>query len=353
MHVDIAAAEPDALRSSRLAFAAWMTGATIIPLLLFLVIIPPNNVSLLGFTSIWFLLQASGQGHVGATIYPYLDRSFHPILREHWLRFLLLPAVLLVALPALCMGSEAAVTCMTYIFVPWNIWHFNRQNVGILNLISKAEGVPAPDASEKFIINGACIAAIVGHYPLQFNTSLTSHLGVDRALQHLSQWSYFAFLAFVVLAIGRLFHPNTRSTTTRTCMFLAFVAAFGAVFLARLLHPGNLAAITTGYSMAHAWQYLLFMGLRSTAGRRGGANPARSRRAGGLGVAATLLCVGAYGIWTMRSGEIARAVTAHTGWPSALRCAIGITYALLAIHYIVDAGAWRLSQRPQREYVAG
>lgn len=341
-----------------------MIAATLLPMAIFAVMAQPydpRNPALQN-QLLWFVMFFA-RGHVGLTYLMYLDRSFGSVVREHRLRLIVLPVMILTLLPPILMTSDFLLYSAIYIVLAWNIWHFNKQNLGIYALISIAERCPAPTVTERRLINVAAISGIVGGYPMlfpgQFNDAFFHPWLVTAG-----NLAIFPFLVVAFYALGYLFWNRTKFTLTKAAFYLIAIMLFGMVFVVRAIYPGNGFAFAMGQGVGHAIQYTIIVYLvtvsASGAGRllveqnigesvpaiRGGT----ARLIGGTLITLMIFC---WGLYQMKGGDAFAALDQWFGTTVFLRWIAGFAVAGLVTHFVIDAGAFRLSLKPQREWLWG
>src|SRR5262249_10978205 len=131
---------------------------------------------------------------------------------------------------------------------------------------------------------------------------------------------------------------------TRTAFFLTLTLFFAPMFLST-----NIDVAFFSYAIAHGLQYLVFMtvlvvSVAAREGRRGISGPML------LIVLAIGVPVAVLGFWMtdLKTSERARSSFAIA---TALDFVVGMILGGTLAHFVVDAGAWRLSQPTIRQFV--
>ncbi len=339
-----------------------MVAGTLIPILAFMLYFSLSDgkftVVEMQLTVLIFLF---GQGHVGETILMYFDRDFRKIVGNHKYRFIYIPIVLILILPVFLSANETLFNIAIFIIIPWNLWHFSKQNIGVCALVCLAEGRPTPNNIEKSLVNASCLLAIAAHYPLGFPNPV-GWVWLHELFVRIADFVVFPYLCVLALALGNIFVHRKRYNAVTAAFFLLALTFFSMVFLARVLNPGSVLAVNIGYVTAHAIQYTVIMYLMANAaGSAGELFVKRSidihatKKAFSLwrcvpGVALTAAII-LWGVYRMQADvEIAAAggfstEKFFTNW--LLASATTVVY----VHFVIDAGAFRLSEKAQRDWV--
>ena len=151
-----------------------------------------------------------------------------------------------------------------------------------------------------------------------------------------------AFLGVLVLGFSFYLKHRSEFSLGRTACFFTLVLFFLPMFLS---HDINVAFFS--YAIAHGTQYLAFMAMLSLdLGREG--RRAVSKRM--LVVGASLVLVGLAGARAADLKALAP-IEASVILTSVLDFLAGIGLGTTLAHFVVDAGAWKLSQPAARRYV--
>ena len=356
----------DTLASSALnrTFSFAMIIGTLMPMAIFAIFARPYDPEDMALSNqlLWFVMFFA-RGHVGLTYLMYLDRSFATVLRQHRLRMIVMPVLILTLLPLVLMTSDLLFYSAIYVTLAWNIWHFNKQNLGIYSLISIAEGRPSPTMTERRLINAAALLGIAGGYPMlfpgQFNESFFHPWLVEAG-----NLAVYPFVAVAVCAVGYMFRNWARYSPTKAAFYLISIMLYAMVFVVRAVYPADGFAFAMGQGVGHAIQYTIIVYLvtssASGAGRlvieqnigervpplKGGT----ARLVGGTLITLMIFC---WGLYQMKGGDAFAALDEWFGTTVFFHWIVGFAIAGLVSHFVIDAGAFRMSQRPQREWLWG
>lgn len=318
-----------------------LLGLSLAPYLIFPTVFagqaPPNTEQVR--QTILFLANA----HIAITLYFYWDSGFKQIRDANPLRYVALP--LLVVIVA---GASYAFTPVEYsmwwwaAYVAWQNWHFGRQGFGLYALAAMDEPKRTPvAAAERVMINLAVAAGALG--AMWFVTG-PEGFWRDQAML-VRQWCGYLTIALGVIALG--YGLYARMPLKR----LAFLLLAVLFFLPQYLFP-TVDLGFTPYSVAHSLQYLFIMSVvafnqRHPEAIEGEFDP-------GLVTAFVFFAIVLVGgaIITIR-GEFGDFLTQATGQPTLGKFVFGAMFGLVVAHFVVDAHAWRLREKPQREYVLG
>jgi hypothetical protein len=264
--------------------------------------------------------------HVATTGWFYTDAEMRPHFRAHPWRYLIVP-VALIAGSALAFEFVPAPLrgWLLLGFLSWQLWHYQKQNVGLLSFVAAGTGSGPLSVWERRTLMLSAVAAILGFFSL--NPIGLPGLSTEFAWAHrLGGLVYL--LSPIALAITLVKVPALRRSPLRLC-FLIIGAAF---FLPTYLFD-NATSATLGYAIAHGLQYLVFMGV-----------VALKRRP--LVSLAVMAAIGAAGAVLLNAGIMAP--DAGLPWGNAL---YGAFVGTVMAHFVLDAGIWRLREPFQRKYV--
>ncbi len=353
-----------ALPSNKLRrlFSLTMVAGTLIPILAFMLYFSLSDgkftVAEMQLTVLIFLF---GQGHVGETVLMYFDREFRGIIRNNKNRFIYIPIILIVIFPVFLSANENLFNIAMFIMIPWNLWHFSKQNIGVCALVCLAEGRPTPNNIEKHLVNASCVLAIAAHYPLGFPNPV-GWVWLHEVFVRIADFAVFPYLCVLALALGNMVVHRKRYNAVTAAFFLLALTFFSMVFLARVLDPGSVLAVNIGYVTAHAIQYTVIMYLMASAAGSAGelfvkrhidAHTTKKafsvwRCVPGVALAAAIILWGIYRV----QGDVEIAATGgfsaenfFTNW------LIASATTVVFVHFVIDAGAFRLSEKPQRDWV--
>lgn len=285
-------------------FVVAMAAATVLPMVGALV---AAGVGLSPTSVVWLgALAVVGVPHVGMTAALYLDPEMGPILRSNPTRYRVAPLV--AVLSGVLFAALAPVGWRPWfviVFGSWQLHHFTKQNLGCFSFASRALRMPGPTAAERRMLTMTTVAAVLA---LQ---------GRFRPLFYLGAVMLFAVLVESV-RLGCGVSPARK-------VMLALAAVFYAPLF--VIPAGSLAFVA--YSYAHGAQYMVMMG-HLPAGR--------AMRGPLVALGAAFVAVGLPLMWINL-----HALSTTLGW--------GLLYGLVATHFIVDAGVWKVRTPQQREFM--
>jgi hypothetical protein len=271
-------------------------------------------------------LSAVGNSHICLTTFFYLDGHVRSVLLRHRFRFFVAPLLVLLIVPGLhVLLGKAYLNYLNLVFTGWLLWHFSRQNWGVLCFTSYATRTAAPSRTEKWIIQWSAVGAILGIvYRFTPNTVLQGQEDRIRDLGFAIMLISQVLLIYVLLTRKQL-----RASLYRVAMLVLTGVFFLPVFILRSWEFG-----VTGFGAAHAAQYFVFMYFVGTSDD----GQDRHRR--------FLSLAGAFFLTLM----VLWAVQDVQFWGEA-SFIYGLAMALTVVHFVIDAGVWRLSESDQRAYV--
>jgi hypothetical protein len=237
--------------------------------------------------------------------------------------------------PALIIGTATAVPLifgavgLTYLFIGyfvWLLWHYGRQNLGVLSLVSIGTKTPAPSKIERHLYDAACIAGLMG----ALATLPQAKESVLAPVLNISYWVGLGMMVAIVAACTLVFFGNYRRGDTNQRLIMT---ALVSVFFVPSFLPTNFNV--AAYAHAHALQYFVIM--YTLAGDRQQGNLVIR-----LGALSLLAVVGYYiSIWLNDKTLLGDWVTVGSA------AGIGITMT----HFFLDSRLWRLREPFQRAAV--
>jgi hypothetical protein len=266
--------------------------------------------------------------HVASTGWFYTDPEMRRYLRAHFSRYVLLPALLIATSAAVFQfGDKPTRSCLLAVFFSWQLWHYQKQNVGVLSFIAAGTGSGPLSVWERRTLAAAAAAGILGFFSL-------TRIGLDDFAPQFEQLHQLGLVVYllvpILLGIAVMKTPALRASRLR----LGYLVLGGLFFLPTYLFDDPMAA-TLGYAIAHGLQYLVFMGVVSI-----------SRQAP---VASLLRLVG---LSTLGAILLNAAVQAPDVSTSPYAFAIyGAFIGAVMAHFVIDAGIWRLREPFQRGYM--
>jgi hypothetical protein len=289
--------------------------------------------------TILFLANA----HIAITLYFYYDKRFGAIMGANRNRYILGPlgAVFLSAISyALTPDRYAFVWWALYAL--WQNWHFGRQTFGVYAIVT-LDQTPGTKISqfERAAIYTTVAAGSAGSL-FMFTGDSAFH---QMALQVRAICGYTTVLALIV-GVGRLAYARASFNLNRALFFI-----FSLLFFAPQYIHLTPAIGFTPYSVSHSMQYLFFMAVVAFNAHE---RPALADSQLPPGLSLFLLFGGIVlvggSIMTIR-GDFGVGLAKITGSAMLGKFVSGAMFGLVIAHFIIDAHAWRLRERPQREFV--
>jgi hypothetical protein len=315
-----AAAIPEPPRARATFFAA-LAAVTFLPL----VVIPvahlragPSRLETL--PAVVFLVALAGVGHVGATAYYFLDRDFRAVAVENKWRFVAAPLVLACGF-VLARASGPALSGLVMAgFFAWQLFHYQRQNYGLLAFAALSARAGRPPRSLRVSFDLAALAGGLGASgPQGVIAGVLPDVGrrIDPRIHAVA-------IVLYVLALCVALGTVARDRAFFRVPLVALFAWAGLLFYVPALISRDPFVTFWSYAIAHGAQYLLLMGVLS-----GGTSRPRLGLASLAAVTVVLMFV-------------FLSMTATSGWLH------GAYYGLVVGHFLIDAKTWRLGESPQR-----
>lgn len=336
-------ATTDARQSvSRQRFLFALLLSTWIPMLFFISVahLEATSFSIRSMRNIFLFL---GTAHVPATYFFYTDRNFSHIIRQHKARYIYFPLALTISAGLLVAFSSTRMQAYLFlVFWGWQAFHYGRQNLGIYSFASIAQTAAAPVKLEKVAIDLATCCGILGTFRVLADSANPDYPNV--LIDYLYQFGKYSFIAVIIFSLY-VYARNFRHTTPlKSIFFWTLVLFFLPVYLSKDINVTFLS-----YAIAHGLQYIIFMGIVSMA-----AEPMERARAvryqNALKLIGLMILLGLlfYKADALRSFEtIKQNALLVRCFDFLFGAVLGATMA----HFVIDAGAWRLSKLPQREYM--
>jgi hypothetical protein len=275
----------------------------------------PGNPGLAAAGNVGWLF---GTAHVALTGFLWFDRRYRAHINDQPMYFYAVPAALTLAcLAAVYLTGAAGLVVFSAAFTAWLLYHFGRQNWGVLCLAAAGTRSGPATALERQICHWAPVAGVAGV------------LSAPGEMLHTAGLAAMLAIGAATLA-ACVQHVRGGAPFLRTAM----TAIVGLFFLPVYLLPQHAIPVI---GVAHAYQYALVMGCLA-AGRQ----------------------TTAVRLWVLPLAALtAIYIAAYIGIEALLRVAGPATAAMALVawqmvivwHFLIDADVWRLSRPFQRQAV--
>jgi hypothetical protein len=295
--------------------------ATLLPFVLaplFASLVPQTSSAFLVYSTIAFV---GANGHIAGTGWFLTDARMRSHFRARPLRYIVVPCLLIAASSvAYQLLDGLSLVCLAVVFLSWQMWHYQKQNFGLLSFIAAGTDGISLSIWERRTLTLSAVAGILGFFSVVGDIGLNDY---STTLQHLHQIGLaLYFVVPLSFAIAVVKSPTLRTNNLRLLFFL-----IGTLFfLPTFIFSERMAALS-GYGIAHGLQYLVFMGCVS-AKKRGTLMPL-------IGLLA-IAVIGGLALNLSMDGP---------------RWLYGIYIGVVMTHFVADAGIWRLREPPQRAYM--
>lgn len=308
--------------------------------------------------------------HVFATVYLLLDRRQHAGVANAGRNLYAIPAAIMLAnMVAATALPLWALLCFMLFYIHYAMYHFGRQNLGVMAFSSMIGRGRPMSAFERRTIQAMVLAGMLGAYSvfapaLMLDQELyplpVSYVDpVMSKLWYAGAALYAVLTAVVTVHVARHWHEYPRETLL---LYLAAVFFYLPVFIS------NNPAYTLGaFTNAHGLQYLAFLLFHAIgSSRRYGAAHADAVPYGlppafwkalamlpVLGFVATVYA--GYYLWntvaSVQSGQLTLlgAVMTHE---SEIKVLGGLLAGLTMAHYWVDQHLWRFQTKERRAWLS-
>jgi hypothetical protein len=255
------------------------------------------------------IIALTGNGHVAATAYLYLDRGFQTLIRAHWQRFFLWPAIAVVLTASLYAIGPAGRGLTNLVFFVWLLFHYSRQNLGVIAFAAQDRKLGPLPRGVRWMVDLGCAGGICALLARPDMLGLPSLLPIGGVF---------------ILASAATFAATTLTSARlrRDPLVMGFLFLSWAFFVPTLLGQDLLVTFTS-YAVAHGAQYLIFLLVTARQGHSKLVGPA------------VLLGAGGAAFWLL---------SASATLPIGIALYQGVTIG----HFIVDAKVWRMREPAQR-----
>jgi hypothetical protein len=325
----------------RLVFTLSLLLATWIPMVFFIAV-GMSGTSTAPVQNTKAVLLLIGAIHVPATCLLYIDRDFLRLIPANRSRYLYLPIALSIGAGVLfAFGGLASQMCVYLMFWAWQAYHYGRQNIGVYSFAAMAQGW-RPRQAEKRVLQMATACGVCGTFKILGMDVAPGYLhGMFDALYRAGYWAFIGVLLFSI----QVFLKNRKDfSPTKALFFFTFVLFFFPIFL-----WSNVDGAFFSYAIGHGAQYMVFMTVLSiNIGKNGGRRDV-SRSMMAVGVFVMLVSIVGYYATNLKGSDWAGG---SPTWGRLLDFMVGIGVGTTIAHFVIDAGAWRLSQSSTKDFVA-
>ena len=193
------------------------------------------------------VIAISGGGHVGATAFFYFDRDFFKLIGQNKQRFFLWPAMLAIGCLAVFATNAAAWTLLVTAFFAWQLYHFQRQNYGLIAFAARSAGLSRLPIELNWMLNFGVAGAICNQLRRIDHGAFASAIAYDLSVA--------LFVASTVLLLKVLLNRPWLRAELPVVIFTVLGWAF---FLPTLVSTNSLVGYWS-YAIAHGAQYIIFM----------------------------------------------------------------------------------------------
>jgi hypothetical protein len=309
----------------------------------FFILLAPSNAAEGNFATIKSVFLFLGTAHVPATFYLYRDPEFSGIIKNHKFRYIYAPILLAIVTGLLFVFlSRPSQAFILLTYWAWQAFHYGRQNIGLYAFASIAQTGKSPHKLEKLAINLGTILGILGTFKILGIEVAPSYL--HAVFGSLYQLGFIAFAGVILFSLIVYLKLYKDTTLFKTLFFFTSVFFFYPVFISTDV---NIAFLS--YAIAHGLQYIIFMSVISANERREGqpwAVPYKN-------IIWLLIFVLVFGFIFFRGVELReiQMIRDHAVFGRLAEFLFGALLGATMGHFVVDAGAWKLSKALQRSYI--
>ncbi|MBV9331267.1 MAG: hypothetical protein JOZ55_06920 [Alphaproteobacteria bacterium] len=334
-----------AAKTSGPLFVALLVAATLGPNLLAIETVAGGGIlKSAAARGIW-LFQLFAAPHVMATLYLFFERRDYAGVPRPGVTLLAIPLALLALNVAVLLAAPmGAVLAYMLFFVGFTIWHFGRQNAGLVSLANRIAGRKRKDRFEETTILLGNVAGLLGAYhafaPVAFMLKPAAWpldlSVVDPVLSRV----WYAGAALLAGLVPFVLYRVAAGWKAREAMARILYAASVFFFAPLYLSRNPLFAVGT-WAFAHGAQYLVLLSFH--AGARARAN----RGLEALKPLALFLVPLFAGVVLWQFG----ARLQNRGSATEIRLALAALNGLTIMHYWVERYLWRFSIPERRAWL--
>ncbi|MBI1392424.1 MAG: hypothetical protein GC152_06745 [Alphaproteobacteria bacterium] len=319
------------MRLSDRSLFQWLIALATLGSPLFMVAVAPHREASTSLDDLLGFMLVFSSMHVALTAYFFVNEDYRNHLMARNVYYLWLPALVIAGAGASVLFLQyTGKVYLTVFYHAWLLFHYGRQNFGVLSFIGISSKSGKALRSERIALHLAPIGGILGAHALlpEFDrTAFGPYLAQSVLLGKL-----FTAGALLSAAIAIAHHVRAGASAWRIVM----IAMLSAFYLPTFFFDNYLQAVMS-YALAHALQYFVFMYFLAAG------DPDRSPNR-------SLFILGACGVIGWAALLATRERTLWQGLsPEMDRFMVGAALGVVMWHFIVDAGVWRLSDAWFRE----
>jgi hypothetical protein len=319
-------------------FRAAIVIATLAPFAIAIALAGQPPFAVRGLSAVFALLGWLSTAHVMSTAYILLNPADHVGVRSPRLTLLAVPLLLLGATFAALLGLPLGATlAFMLVYVHYGMWHFGRQNIGVLTFVSRVSLARPVNGFERTTIMLQVAAGMFAAYAVfapglmlnprvyPFDLSM-----IDPVLQ-LGWYVGLAINVALVPMVAWHMIGNWRDYDPPTAViYLAAAFFYLPVFVTR-----NPLIALTAWTVAHGLQYLVILAFHAAS------RPRPLLATAGLAAAVA----GGYLVWRV-SGEVQGGDDVM-----AVKIAVALITGLTLVHYWVDQFLWKFNTPERRAWL--
>jgi hypothetical protein len=320
-------------------FRAAIIAATVVPFAVAIALAAQPPFGSRGLNSVLVILGWLSTAHVVSTAYILFNPADHVGVKSPRLTLLAIPLLLVGAtLTVLLALPTSAAMAFMLVYIHYGMWHFGRQNIGVLTFVSRISLGRSVNPFERATIMLQVAAGMFAAYAV-FAPGLMLNPKVYpfdlSLLDPVLGLGWHVGLAINIVLVPtvawRLIRDWRDYDAPTTVVYLAAAFFYLPIFVTR-----NPLIALAAWTIAHGLQYLVILAFHAASRPR----PLVSFAA----LAATV--AGGYGIWWL-SGQVQGGDDVL-----AVKIAVAVITALTLVHYWVDQFLWKFNTPERRAWLA-
>jgi hypothetical protein len=283
----------------------------------------------------WLLFTGSSV-HVASTGWLFTVPAVRAYGKEHLVRCLWAPcAIVVIAAAAAAITSPAWFRWLLLPYFGWQLFHYQKQNIGMTALAASSGRVRGVLAAERWplLVTGCAGTAALITRPALLGLRLAP-LPVAGLIFPLAATTFLFGATAGVVALAR--RPRVQRPAGFCVAYLTSLLFFVPAFVF-----GSPYAAVGGMTIAHGLQYLLLVTLIA-GGDQAPAAGSRLSRVVRLALLANIAFIG--------GAALGGASHLHDAGPAG-RLIFGAYLGVVMAHFVIDAGLWRMRDPLARNFL--
>lgn len=310
--------------------------------------------------------------HVFATTSLFFDSEIGVGIAHKWLKLFIIPSgIVAINIAAATVMPLGLLLWFMVFYVHYALFHFGRQNIGVLTFSFLSVGRKPISALEKRILNAVTCCGMLGalkvFWPgLMLNPDIYPFdlSKIEPVVPILFNVGMVLYVGIIIFAVAHFVQHRQRFVGSPNLIYWICVFWYSTIYLFPDYPLMNLALFST----SHGLQYLVFLGFHSYFRSRDKARLRRNLEVGPalsskvvnlvlslipIAILIVSMLVGRW-LWAHQNdmfenfGTLIQTIVAHDG---VLKVGIGMILGLTMAHYWVDQHIWKFKNPERRKWL--